>query len=259
MSTRSGWIPALASALLLASASGGASPTAADVSARLEAGDRSAADVARDPDRRPAEVVAFLGIEPGMTVIDLIAAGGWYTEVLALAVGSDGRVYAQNTRYVLEMRDGANDRAMTARLADGRLPNVTRLDREIDDLGLEPGSLDAAVTALNFHDIYNARGPEAAAAFLETVFALLAPGGVLGIVDHAGGVGDDAELHRIDESRVVEAAKRAGFEVEATSPALRHPEDDRSRNVFEPGLRGKTDRFVLKLRKPAGSARLPRP
>jgi predicted methyltransferase len=258
MTARSRTVPVLTLALLLAPSISGA-VTAEEVAARLAAGERSSEDRARDADRRPAEVIAFLGIAPGMTVLDLIAAGGWYSEALALAVGPDGRVYAQNSRYVLEMRDGANDRALSARLAGGRLTNVERLDREMGDLGLEPGSIDAAFTALNFHDVYNGRGPEAALSFLATVHGLLKPGGVMGIVDHAGGVGDDAELHRIDETLVVGVAEKAGFRVEATSPALRHPQDDRTRNVFAPGLRGKTDRFVLRLRKPSPESAPPRP
>lgn len=235
---------------------GGAHHEAADLATRLRAESRSAEDRARDAQRRPAEVIAFLGIAPGDTVIDLIAAGGWYTEVLSLAVGPQGRVYAQNGAYVLQMREGANDKALTARLAGGRLPNVERLDREIDDLGLAPDSVDAALTALNFHDVYNTGGPEAAAAFLAAVRRVLKPGGVLGIVDHAGGAegADDAALHRIEEKHVREAARAAGFEVEAASDVLRHPDDGRTRNVFEPGLRGETDRFVLRLRKPAKTA-----
>lgn len=240
--------------LLLASGAGAATPSAAEVQARLDAGSRPETDRARDAGRRPAEVVAFLGIEPGMTVVDLIAAGGYYTEVLSWAVGPEGRVYAQNSRFTLELREGVNDRAMTERLAADRLSNVERLDREFGALGLAPGSVDAAITALNFHDVYNASGPEAADALLAVVFAFLKPGGVLGIVDHAGGVGDDAALHRIDEALVVASAQRAGFAVEATSAVLRHPEDDRTRNVFAEGLRGATDRFVLRLRKPASGA-----
>jgi len=221
------------------------------VAARLEGGERSAEDVARDAGRKPAEVVAFLGIEPGMTVVDLIAAGGYYTKVLSLAVGPEGRVYAQNGEYVLKMRDGANDKAMTARLAGGRLPNVVRLDKEVGDMGLEPGSVDAAVTALNFHDIYNSRGPEAAAAFLAVVYETLEPGGVLGLIDHRGKAGAaNDELHRIEEALVVAAAEATGFEIEAKSDLLRNPDDDHTKNVFDPGLRGKTDRFVLRLRKP---------
>jgi predicted methyltransferase len=222
-----------------------------ELATRLQTGSRAAEDKARDAGRKAAAIVTFLGIQPGMTVVDLVAAGGYYTEVMSVAVGPKGHVYAQNSEFVLKMREGANDKAITVRLADGRLPNVERLDREIDDLGLEPGSVDAAITALNFHDIYNARGPEAAAAFLGAVYQILAPGGVFGIIDHAGGVGDDAELHRIDEALAIEAAKRAGFVVEATSDELRNPDDDRTRGIFAPGLRGQTDRFVLRLRKPA--------
>jgi predicted methyltransferase len=166
-------------------------------------------------------------------------------------VGPEGKVYAQNNEYVLKLRDGANERAMTARLADGRLPNVERVDREIVDLGLAPGSLDAALTALNFHDIYNGRGPDAADGFLKAILVLLKPGGVLGIVDHSGRTDlDNAELHRVEESRVYAAAEKAGFTVEAKSDLLRNPDDDKTTNVFDPAIRGKTDRFLVRLRKP---------
>jgi predicted methyltransferase len=213
--------------------------------------DRRAEDRARDAGRKPTDVIAFLGIKPGMTVVDLIAAGGYYTEVLSGAVGPDGKVYAQNGEFILKMRDGINDKTLTARLEGGRLANVERLDREVSDLGLAPDSVDAAITALNFHDIYNGRGPEAAAAFLGTVLRVLKPGGVLGVIDHAGKPdADNAELHRIEESLVDAAVKAAGFQIEARSDVLRSPADDHSKNVFDPEIRGKTDRFVLRLRKP---------
>ncbi len=222
-----------------------------DLASRLASSSRAAEDRARDAGRKPAQVVAFLGIEPGMTVLDLIAAGGYYTEVLSLAVGPKGRVYAQNNAYVLEIRDGANDKALTKRLASNRLPNVVRLDQEVADLEIEPGSLDAALTALNFHDVYNSRGPEAADAFLKKVHELLEPGGVMGIVDHSGKAGaDNAELHRIELAKVEAAVKAAGFEIEARSNMLRNPRDDGTTQVFDPEIRGKTDRFVLRLRKP---------
>jgi len=224
--------------------------TASDLATRLESGSRSKVDKARDAGRQPAAVVTFLGIEPGMTVVDLLAASGYYTEVLSEAVGPDGRVYAQNTAFILEMRDGANEKAMAARLADDRLPNVKRLDREIEDLGLTDGSVDAVLTALNFHDIYNGRGPETAQAVLGAIHKILKPNGVVGFIDHAGTPGADNEkLHRMDEAKAIEAVQQAGFIVEATSDVLRHPEDDRTRLVFAEGLRGATDRFVLKLRK----------
>jgi predicted methyltransferase len=230
-----------------AAAAPAASPPATLAEA-LAAEGRSAEDRERDAGSRPAEVIAFLGITPGMQVIDVIAAGGYYTEVLSLAVGPGGKVYAQNPDVVLKFRDGANDRALTARLAGGRLQNVVRLDREIGDTGITPGSLDAAITSMNFHDVYNGRGPEAAVAFLVAVRDLLKPGGVLGVIDHAGNAGADNEaLHRIEVSLVEATATAAGFEIDAKSDLLRNPGDDHTRNVFDEGVRGNTDRFLLRL------------
>ncbi|HSG89302.1 MAG TPA: hypothetical protein VLA56_08820 [Pseudomonadales bacterium] len=223
---------------------------AAALQAAIDAADRSEADRERDAGRKPAEVLAFLGIGEGMAVIDVIAAGGWYTEVLAAVVGEDGLVYAQNPAAVLKFRDGANDKALTARLADGRLPNVERLDHELSDLGLRPGTLDAAITALNFHDVYNA-GPDAAAGMLQAVKNVLRPGGVFGIIDHVGVAGaDNAALHRIEKQKVIDAALAAGFEIAGDSDLLANPDDDHSQGVFAAGLRGHTDRFLLKLVKP---------
>jgi predicted methyltransferase len=219
----------------------------------LSASSRSDADKDRDAGRRPAQVVAFLGIGPGMQVMDLIAAGGYYTEVLSLAVGPEGRVYAQNSAFSLRIRDGVNDKTLSARLAGGRLPNVERVDAEIDALPVPDGSLDAAITALNFHDIYNGRGEEAAAAFLAAVYRKLAPGGVLGIVDHVGVAGrNNAKLHRIERRKVLEVVEASGFVLDGESDLLASSADDHSQNVFTPGLRGHTDRFLLRLRKPAG-------
>jgi predicted methyltransferase len=212
---------------------------------------RSEEDRARDEARKPAEVIAFLGIESGMTVLDLLAAGGWYTEVLATAVGPDGKVYAQNTPFLLEMREGANEKAMTARLADNRLPNVERLDRELDDLGLEHGRVDAAMFALNLHDVYNRGGAEAALGVLAVIYEALKPGGIVAIIDHDGGAdADNANLHRIERAKVIEVVETSDFELEAESGVLHHHEDDLSAMVFAPEIRGKTDRFVLRLKKP---------
>lgn len=222
-----------------------------DISDALADPARPDADRERDAGRRPAEVIAFLGIEPSMSVLDLIAGGGYYTEVLSAAVGPDGTVYSQNPKVVLELRDGINDKTLTARLADNRLSNVERMDKEIGEMGFEPGSLDAAFTALNFHDVYYLRSPEAAAGMLSLMYAALKPGGMLAIVDHAGDPeADNASLHRVHEGIVTEAATSAGFVIEASSDVLRNPEDDHSLNVFDDAIRGNTDRFVLRLRKP---------
>jgi predicted methyltransferase len=223
----------------------------AELAVRLAEGDRAEADKKRDASRKPADVVAFLDVEPGLTVVDLIAASGYYTEVLSLAVEGEGTVYAQNPPLVLQFRDGANDKAMTKRLEGNRLPNVQRLDQDLSEVKLAPGTVDFAITALNFHDIYNGSGSADAQAFLGHVLKLLKPGGVLGVIDHLGAAGNDnAKLHRIEEQKVREAAKQAGFEVVESSDLLRNPADDLSTGVFDPAIRGHTDRFLLKLRKP---------
>lgn len=224
---------------------------AGPLSEALGSADRDPADKARDAGRLPAKVLTFLGIEPGMTAIDLIAAGGYYTEVLSVVVGPEGKVLAQNPMFVLEFRDGANDKALTKRLADNRLPNVVRLDGNIEELGIEPGSVDLAITALNFHDIYNRNGKEAAAGFSKQVMGILKPGGVFGVIDHNGADGADNEaLHRMQSSQAIEALEAAGFTIAATSSLLANDNDDLTTMVFAPEIRGKTSRFLIKALKP---------
>ena len=223
----------------------------ADLSERLSSDARPEADRMRDAGRKPADVLAFLGVGEGMTVLDLMASSGYYTEVLSHAVGPDGRVYAQNGAGFKNFRDGALDRALNDRLVGDRLGNVQRLDRELADLGLEADSVDVVITALNFHDIYNRGGAEAANALLKTVKKVLKPRGVLGIIDHAGAAGaDNAALHRIEESAVRRALEEARLEVEAESDLLRNPQDDYSKGPFDPSTRGRTDRFLLRVRNP---------
>lgn len=223
-----------------------------DLREKLASESRPAGDRARDAGRKPADVVEFLGIEPGMRVMDIIAAGGYYTEVLSLAVGHEGEVVAQNPPGLLESRESMEEE-ISGRLANGRLPNVTRLNVNLGEFPAGTENFDAAITALNFHDIYNRNGPEAAQAALQSIYSVLKPGGVLGIIDHAGVAGaDNAELHRIEKEKAIEAAVAAGFEVEQESNLLSNAADDHTQGVFAEGLRGNTDRFALKLRKPAG-------
>ena len=245
----------LAWAAVLAAFAVGGRHASADLTAALASGDRAEEDRARDAGRKPAEVVAYLGIGPGMTVMDLMASGGYYTEVLSLAVGPTGKVYAQNPPLFLRFADGMYDNAMTARLADDRLGNVERVDRDLAELGIDWGSLDAAFTALNFHDVHNgleegSGGDDAAAAFLQVIKALLRPGGVLGIVDHYGDPDkDNTGLHRLDVVAAAPILEASGFIVEA-SAVLRNPADDRTTMVFDAAIRGQTDRVLYKLTKP---------
>ena len=220
------------------------------LSSRLASVERPEQDVARDTQRRPDRVLDFLGVESGMTAVDLVASSGYYTEVLSIAVGPRGRVYAQNDAFTRAARDGYYVKSLDSRLASGRIPNVEKLDRELSDLGLDAESVDFALTALNFHDIHHAYGEMAVEEFLAEIHRVLKPDGVFGVIDHAGRVGaNNAKLHRIPETTVRRALKAAGFVVEARSALLRNRNDDRTSSVFYEGIQGRTDRFILRVRK----------
>lgn len=219
--------------------------------ATILAGDfRSADDRERDSGRKPADVIAFLGIEPGMRVLDLMAGAGWYTEVLSLAVGPDGHVTSHNTAYALQIRDGANESELSARIADGRLSNVSRLNKEVAELVPEDGPFDAVLTAMNLHDIYNRGGEDVAVGAMAAVYSVLKPGGVFGVIDHQGLAGqDNVALHRMQKTDAIRVAEAAGFVVEADSGILHVHSDDMTGHMRD-RERGQTHRFLLKLRKP---------
>lgn len=228
-----------------------ATSTTPDLATLLASDSRSEEDRVRDAGRRPADVIEFLGIEPGMRVVDVIGAGGYYTEVISLAVGPDGQVAALNPAVIFQLRDGAMGRELETRLANNRLPNVTQLNKEIADLTPDDGPFDAAFTALNLHDIYNRGGSEGAIQAMAAISQLLKPGAVFGVIDHDGSAeNDNVALHRMQLSDAIRVAESAGFIVESSSGLLHVHSDDLSENVFAEGTRGNTHRFLLKLRKP---------
>jgi predicted methyltransferase len=217
---------------------------------RLE-GDRD-----RDASRKPAAVLEFFGIAPGDRVLEMFAGGGYYTELLARVVGSeDGRVIAHMNTPILNF--GGEE--FEARHADNRLPNVDILMAENNELALEADQFDAVTLVLNYHDLYWVSEEYEWAeidvpAFLAELYKGLKPGGVLGIVDHTAEPGSPAEiggtLHRIAKNLVIAEVEAAGFVFEAESDVLGSPADDLTKNVFDPEVRGKTDRFVLRFRAP---------
>lgn len=228
----------------------GANAMAIDVAkltAALASPDRSDADKALDAGRKPVQVLDYLGLEEGMTVLDVMSGGGWFTEVLSHAVGPEGTVYMQNGPASLAR--GTTEATVTARL-DGRLDNVERVNKDLGELGLAPNSVDFAITNLNFHDVYNGN-PAAAQAMLQAIKEVIKPGAVFAIIDHAGTMGaDNASLHRVPKESVIAAAREAGLTVvESDSQILHVPSDDHTLAPFAADLDRNTDRFILKLTK----------
>lgn len=209
---------------------------------------RTAADRERDARDRPAELLALAGIRPGMKVADIFGGGGYYAEILSYVVGPTGKVQlVNNAPYVAFTR-----KEYEPRFKDGRLAAVERSVVESCNLGLKPESLDAAMIVLSYHDLYH-HDPNGwpridAAQFLEQIRRAVKPGGVFLIVDHAArdGSGSDAahELHRIDEQFAIRDLESHGFALEKRWDGLRNASDDRTKQVFDAAIRGKTDRFV---------------
>ena len=205
--------------------------------------DRPQADKDRDASRQAPAALAFLGLEEGMTVIDLIASAGWYTEVLSYAVGDSGRIYMQNRDPLPGFLQNQVD-VIDDKLA--RLANVEHWQNPITDI--PAGSVDFALTALNFHDIHNP-SPEAAQGFLAQVATVLRPGGILGVIDHEGSPGaDNVALHRIAHDDLVAALTESGdFSLVGSSDILDNPDDDHTLGPFDPSLGRNTDRILVKL------------
>jgi predicted methyltransferase len=232
-------------ALLLTTTS--ISVSAQDVASRIEAAlahpDRDPADSVRDESRKPVEVISFIGIESGMTVLDVASSSGWYAEVLAAAVGPNGKVIAQNSSRFAERI------AEPQALKIARHPNIMPIVAEnAEGFGID-GQADAAWTALNLHDNAN-RGTEAGLEFLGAIYDAMKPGAVLAVIDHEGSPGmDNAALHRIDVNSAIAIVEAAGFVVEAQAYMLNNPADDHTLHMRE--LERNSDRFVLRARKPA--------
>lgn len=216
---------------------------------------RLAADRGRDARRKPAEVLEFLGITPGMTVLDMFTGGGYYAELISTVVGDEGKVIAQSNEAYLGFVGDEFD----ARFGNNRLSNVEVLMAENNQLTLNADSFDAVMLVLSFHDLVlsdpengweKIDGP----AFLAELFKGLRPGGVVGIIDHYAEAGAPADsgntVHRVDPAIVIANMEAAGFELDGQSDILRNPDDDYSLIVFAEDIRGKTDRFVLRFRKP---------
>ena len=223
----------------------------------VEASDRTDEDRKLDPGRKPAELLEFLDLKPGMKVAELGAGAGYTTELLARAVGPSGTVYAQNPDLFLK---NFLKKSWPARLQRPAMKNVTRVDREFDDpLPPEAKSLDAVLINAIYHDTVWLKADREA--MNRAVFEALQPGGAYLVIDSSAKPGageDDAKtFHRIDEKLVRAEVERAGFKLDRSSDFLRNPDDTRDWNaspVAAGAKRGTSDRFALRFVKPEKAA-----
>ena len=244
----------LATAMLVAvPATAPAAP--ADVAAAVSnATVRTADNVKLDDGRKPAEVLQFLGLETGMQAIDLFGGNRYWAEIMAPAVGPKGHVTVWEPAQFY-------DKASQEKFAEfqQKAPNAHLIVSPFEAMTLEPNAYDFMMINLNYHDVYwesakfgvKRMEPDV---FLKTVFDGMKPGGIVGVIDHVGKPGDTRQtvekVHRIDPAVVKADFERAGFKLEAESDLLKNPADDHALLVFDEKIRGKTDRFMFRFRKP---------
>lgn len=201
-----------------------------------------------DPAWKVPEVIAFIGVKEGDKVADVVA--GRLTASLAEAVGTTGTVYAVETAEIVK----AHPEVMTMMKETAmQFPNIIVSDDPVNSA--LPSKLDAVFIRQNYHDLYDKfMGPADVPAFNKAVFAALKPGGVYVVVDHVAasgsGISATETLHRIDPARVRADVLGAGFTFDAESSMVANQNDDHTRMVFDPSVRGKTDQFLYRFRKP---------
>ena len=246
---------ALILAAMISVAAAPAMAVPADVKASVAAtAARSEANVKLDPLRKPAELLNWLGLQKGSRVADMFGGNLYWAEIFAPAIGPKGRVTIWQPQQFYNQK--TYDR-LTAFAA--KQPNVFMRVSPFEAPNLPANTYDFMLINLDYHDVYwesaerkiPRMDPDA---WLKTIYASLKPGATLGVVDHIALPGDTRatveKLHRIDPAVVKADFKRAGFVLVKESDLLRNPADDHSLNVFDEKIRGKTDRFVFKFRKP---------
>ena len=220
-----------------------ANEQADDYVAAISHPDRSAADIERDKARKPHEILPFSEIQPGITVLELGAGGGYTTHLVARVVGDEGKVYAQALSRQPQLNNIISLRA-------GQLFELPAMAREV---GLEAGSVDVVLMFFTLHDMYLDSNVDKLRLY-KAIYTLLKPGGVLVILDNAAepdsGLRYTRSLHRIGENFIRDELAETRFEFDAESSALRNADDDITHPWSSYSPRGHHDRFALKFRKP---------
>jgi predicted methyltransferase len=210
-------------------------------------------DAANDARRHAADVVTFTGLKPGQKVAELVPGEGYWTRIFSGVVGAQGHVYTvwPNEMGKYSAKSLANWQGL---VKQPPYENVSVLQQPGAKLSL-PEPVDLVFTSQNYHDYHDKfMGPVDMADFDKQVFGALKPGGVFVVVDHSAvngsGFGATDTLHRVDEEAVKKEVEAAGFVLDGESDALRNQDDPRTAKVFDPGIRGKTDQFILRFKKP---------
>lgn len=207
-------------------------------------------DRQRDADRKPEQVIAFAGIKPGDKVGELMPGNGYFTRIFCRIVGDKGQV--DTVRITQAIKIDRPPPPPDANVQPNPCTNVNDVSQAAADFSL-PSGLDLVWTSENYHDLHNAMyGAPDMKAFDTVIFKALKPGGVLIVEDHAAETGsgtrDTDTLHRIDPEQVKKELTAVGFVLAGSSDLLRNPADTHTVKVFE--MRGKTDKLLLKFRKP---------
>ena len=229
---------------------------AANVAAAVASKERTADNVKLDESRKPTEVLRFLGLRQGMSAVDLFGGNKYWAEIMAPAVGPKGRVLVWEPAQFFDADSKKAFDEFTA-----KNPNVSFVSTPFEAIALPKDSADFVMLNLNYHDVYwqsekykiPRMEPDA---FLKAVYAAMKPGAVIGVIDHVANPSNDTratvdKLHRIDPNVVKADFERAGFKLVGESKLLANPADDHGLLVFDPKVKGKTDRFIFKFQKPA--------
>jgi len=213
---------------------------APDFMDKLVSEGRPEADRIRDGSRRPYQVMSLLGVNAGMTVMDIGAGGGWYTRVLSAAVGSQGKVIAQFGPRALQRNNGQPQRDVAASLG-----NTEAFFENVQDY--PANSIDRAITALNIHH-YN---DERAAPYFQAIHDVLKSGGQVAVIDHIGMEGkENSMMHRMLKSDARAWIEASGLEIVEDSNLLHTMADDHERTISDPIYGRDVDRFLFIARKP---------
>jgi predicted methyltransferase len=252
---------ALVAAPLFGSALLAADKISKPIAAAVADTSRPQADTDRDAARKPAEMLAFAGIKPGETIIELLPGGGYFTRLLSVTVGPKGHIYALGFPPRPAPAGSAPAMAMAmpnpleVLAKDPHYPNITvsTIAAINSDPPTVPTGADLVWTSDNYHDLHN--GPTAdIAAFNKHVFSVLKSGGVFLIIDHTAaagtGISQTSTLHRIDPEAVKTEVEAAGFKLAGSSDAAHNPDDPHTAAVRDASIRFHTDEFALKFVKP---------